>query len=292
MFLLFIGSDPVLTVMSLLRPLSRLVLRASSNIRKIPVRTNLTYDTGTSYEGDGKTALTVLQRDVDDHLIISAFSTHGFRLNSGLFVVGPAAVFPRTILSWDVEGPWDVSPESLSLFWLVEPKPDILVIGVGDKGNFISDECRIFLKEKKIAVEMLETGEACAVFNWLNADRRNVAAALIPNQTMYLHTIAESMDSLALKGELLNLWGSHDDRLEYDRDQRVRELYRWCDELEAGTNKAMNQVIEEDRIEMEARGLIGPKRRFKPPIIDTAKQEPDLPVKKSDTDQDQEKKKE
>lgn len=48
-----------------------------------------------SYEGDGKTKVSILNQELDLGLMIDAFSQNGFRLNNGLNVIGPMAIFPR-----------------------------------------------------------------------------------------------------------------------------------------------------------------------------------------------------
>lgn len=45
----------------------------------------------------------------------------GFRLNNGMFVLGPMAIFPKTVLSWNVSGPSDINENSLSLFLHLVP---------------------------------------------------------------------------------------------------------------------------------------------------------------------------
>jgi hypothetical protein len=60
----------------------------------------------------------------------------GFRLNNGMYILGPMAIFPRTVLSWNVGSVNEVNEDSLSLFCLLEPKigkniqcnPDIMRI--------------------------------------------------------------------------------------------------------------------------------------------------------------------
>lgn len=48
-----------------------------------------------TYEGDGKTKVTILNRETDLGLMINSYSQYGFRLNNELRVVGPMAIFPR-----------------------------------------------------------------------------------------------------------------------------------------------------------------------------------------------------
>lgn len=48
-----------------------------------------------AYEGDGKTKVNILNRELDLGLMINSYSQFGFRLNNGLKIVGPMAIFPR-----------------------------------------------------------------------------------------------------------------------------------------------------------------------------------------------------
>lgn len=85
-------------------------------------------------------------------------------------------------MSWNVGNINHINEKSLSLFSVLEPKLDILVIGVGDKQdnhNYISKLLKIS-KQLKIVFEILPTDHACTTFNFLNSEGRNAAAALIP----------------------------------------------------------------------------------------------------------------
>lgn len=48
-----------------------------------------------SYEGDGKTSVSIMNNELDAGLMINGFSQIGFRLNNGFMVLGPMAIFPR-----------------------------------------------------------------------------------------------------------------------------------------------------------------------------------------------------
>lgn len=48
-----------------------------------------------AYHGDGKTKVNILNRELDLGLMINTYSQDGFRLNNGLNIVGPMAIFPR-----------------------------------------------------------------------------------------------------------------------------------------------------------------------------------------------------
>ncbi|XP_310380.3 NADH dehydrogenase [ubiquinone] 1 alpha subcomplex assembly factor 3 [Anopheles gambiae] len=139
-----------------------------------------------TYESDGKTSVTILNKEADAGLMINSYSQFGFRLNNDMVVIGPMAIFSRTVLSWNVESHEDINDESLSLFCAIEPKIDVLVVGIGDHTITPTFSKKIidFMKRYKINVEVLGTEQACSTFNFLNAENRVVAAALIPPMTM------------------------------------------------------------------------------------------------------------
>ncbi|NXR08792.1 NDUF3 factor, partial [Semnornis frantzii] len=74
----------------------------------------------------------------------------------------------------------DVSHESLSLFWLLEPRIEILVLGTGDRVERLHPATLKQMRDCGIAVEVQDTPNACATFNFLTSENRMVAAGLIP----------------------------------------------------------------------------------------------------------------
>lgn len=168
------------------------ILTQASSIRRI----STTKCPHHNYEGDGKTTVTMLNREYNHLIMINSFSEHGFRLNNGIYVVGPMAVFPRTILQWNVPTIEDITPESLSLFALLEPKLDIFVLGTGDKRIQVRPEVLKFFQSHKISTEILSTEKACAIFNFLNVEGRCVAGAFVPptHVTVYVDEEFDLMD--------------------------------------------------------------------------------------------------
>ncbi|RLN92565.1 hypothetical protein BBJ28_00007090 [Nothophytophthora sp. Chile5] len=67
-------------------------------------------------------------------------------------------------------------PYRLTLFFA-----EILVLGCGPRiSHALDPELKELLKVNGIVVEYLDTVNACATFNILNAEDRKVAAALLP----------------------------------------------------------------------------------------------------------------
>ncbi|KAF9407662.1 hypothetical protein HW555_012395 [Spodoptera exigua] len=133
-----------------------------------------------AYEGDGKTTVRVINQEEDAGLMIDTYATYGFKLNNGLTVLGPMAIFPRTVMSWQVTEAAEVTQQSLMLFKLLVPKIDLLVIGLEAKHRERADRVRRAAAAAGLNVEVLPTEHACSTFNFLNSEGRSVAGALIP----------------------------------------------------------------------------------------------------------------
>ena len=141
---------------------------------------------GGSYDGDGKTTVTIVNKDMMGYLLVDAYSETGFRLSNEHFAYGPIALFPSTVLQWDVRNAADINEKSLSLFTILEPRLEVLIIGVGDDTleNRTSAELnrrvRALLQQKKINCEILPTKHAVSTYNYLCVDHRVCAGAFIP----------------------------------------------------------------------------------------------------------------
>ncbi|CAG9766040.1 unnamed protein product [Ceutorhynchus assimilis] len=137
-------------------------------------------------DGEGKTTVHILNKDEDLGLMVDGYSQVGFRLNNNLTILGPMVIFQRSVLAWNISGVTEVNEDSLSLFKVLEPKLDIIVIGTGDCADthLVYKNLMDFSRKYKINLEILPTESACPTFNFLNAEGRNVVGALIPPGTV------------------------------------------------------------------------------------------------------------
>ncbi len=148
---------------------------------------------GQNYVGPGKTTVSILNEETG-LLMVDSFSVRGFRLNNGMFAFGPIAILPTCVLAWrNVRGPEDISPASLSLFSLLHPRPDVVLVGAGDRGGVDiilgkdrkkSDKMLTRLREMRLNVEVLPTEHAVSTYNYLCTEGRAVGAALLPPDTV------------------------------------------------------------------------------------------------------------
>lgn len=71
----------------------------------------------------------------------------------------------RSVLSWNVGSVDDINEDTLSLFYILEPKIDILVLGLGD--TIVTPEFtkRIlaFMRKYKVNIEILTTESVRAI---------------------------------------------------------------------------------------------------------------------------------
>lgn len=120
-----------------------------------------------------------MQKEPGSRVMIYSYNSQGFNID-GKKVFGPCAVLPPAILQWNVGSYEDITEESVSLFHMLEPKIEILVLGTGTRLERIDPSVLALLKRKGIAVEVQDTPNACATFNFLTSERRVAAAGLIP----------------------------------------------------------------------------------------------------------------
>ncbi|XP_055333726.1 NADH dehydrogenase [ubiquinone] 1 alpha subcomplex assembly factor 3-like isoform X2 [Paramacrobiotus metropolitanus] len=79
----------------------------------------------------------------------------------------------------------DIAPEAFSLFYMLEPKLDILVVGYGDKDRDVNSALlKTLVSRKRMGIELLPTEHAIATFNFLVAEGRHVAGAFIPPESL------------------------------------------------------------------------------------------------------------
>lgn len=102
-------------------------------------------------------------------------------MNDNSLIIGPIVLFPSTILSWNVGSGAGINEASLSLFTVLDPELDLLVIGLETPYPYKKIlEMKETLMKQKIRSEILPVGQACGIYNFLCSEGRYVAAGLIP----------------------------------------------------------------------------------------------------------------
>ncbi|KAM0740744.1 hypothetical protein ACQRIT_005928 [Beauveria bassiana] len=120
----------------------------------------------------------------------------GFGLNSGITITdGDGALLVDgeafTWRPWEIsgelrllndKGQFDVPAETLGVFDMLWPRPDLLIVGTGKSIAPLSPELRKHISSLGMRLEVLDTRNAASQFNLLATERgvADVAAALIP----------------------------------------------------------------------------------------------------------------
>jgi uncharacterized protein len=108
--------------------------------------------------------------------LIEAYGGGGFRI-AGRRWLGSVLVFPGRTLAWPVATAALLTLDSLSPIW-AEPS-ELLVLGSGRGIAPPPSGLRQALRDHGMGLEIMDTGAACRTFNFLLAEGRLVAAALI-----------------------------------------------------------------------------------------------------------------
>lgn len=74
-----------------------------------------------------------------------------------------------------------ITPESFTAVKLLIPRPDLIIIGTGPTTLPVPPGNMKFLEGLNVAVDVMDTQNACQTFNVLNGEGRSVAAALLPS---------------------------------------------------------------------------------------------------------------
>ena len=111
-----------------------------------------------SFQGEQRQmSVNILSKDIGDRIVFESYSNWGFKLSNSLRILGPCAVFPRSVLQWNVKNAHDIDESALSAFLMLVPKIEILVLGLGNEGESLRPEIQQFIKKHKIALEALPT---------------------------------------------------------------------------------------------------------------------------------------
>ena len=128
---------------------------------------------------------------------ISEVDAGGFELRGDVFVPTSICCLPYHAFLWRARVQEDVTVESLRLFTVVHPRPEIVVVGLGARGpRERLAEVEQHFREEGIALEQMDTANAVHTFNILNDEGRTVGGAFL---TLEPRGVDEYADPLADK---------------------------------------------------------------------------------------------
>ncbi|KAI9999606.1 hypothetical protein NQD34_018352, partial [Periophthalmus magnuspinnatus] len=122
-----------------------------------------------------RTTVSIMKKEQGSGPMIHSYSSIGFNIDGNQCLAPRCS--PPAILQWKHT---DITEEKCVIFHMIEPRIEILVLGTGAKVERIDPAVLALLKKKGISVEVQDTPNACATFNFLTSERRVAAAGLIP----------------------------------------------------------------------------------------------------------------
>ncbi|XP_077235258.1 NADH dehydrogenase ubiquinone 1 alpha subcomplex assembly factor-like protein (DUF498/DUF598) [Tasmannia lanceolata] len=115
----------------------------------------------------------------EDQLRFQGYTDTGFTVN-GVKYEGSLLIVDKLLMSWSPKTFSEINIDSLSMFQLLRPVPEILIIGCGKHVEQVNPELRRFIRSTGMKLEAVDSRNAASTFNILNEEGRMVAAALLP----------------------------------------------------------------------------------------------------------------
>jgi len=117
-----------------------------------------------------------------EEIITSRYSIQGY--DTGQITVNERIYRESLLLSpnqlicpWKVNSVFDLAPEQLDCIF--ELKPDVILLGTGEKQIFPDIKVLGYFAQQGFGVEVMNTGALCRTFNILVAEDRHVVGAVI-----------------------------------------------------------------------------------------------------------------
>ena len=114
----------------------------------------------------------------ENRQVIESYGAGRFRV-SGVEHTGSVLVFQDRTIPWNVARMDSLAADSFGPIIAADPSVEILLLGCGERLQFLTQDLRTHLRDHAIGFDVMDTGAACRTYNVLIAEARRVAAALI-----------------------------------------------------------------------------------------------------------------
>ncbi|XP_028754745.1 NADH dehydrogenase [ubiquinone] 1 alpha subcomplex assembly factor 3 isoform X1 [Neltuma alba] len=115
----------------------------------------------------------------EDQLRFQGYNDTGFTVNKVEYE-GSLLCVGNLLLSWKPKKFSEITSDSLSIFQILRPIPEILIIGCGRHMQQVDPELRRFIRSTGMKLEAIDSRNAASTYNILNEEGRIVAAAVLP----------------------------------------------------------------------------------------------------------------
>ncbi|GAB2293422.1 hypothetical protein Dimus_027622 [Dionaea muscipula] len=123
--------------------------------------------------------INLINKVPDDQLVFQEYDETGFKVN-GVKYEGSVLCVGNLLLSWSPKKFSEVTLDSLSIFQILRPVPEILILGCGKYIEPVGPELKHFIRSMGMKYEAVDSRNAASTYNVLNEEGRITAAALLP----------------------------------------------------------------------------------------------------------------
>lgn len=131
---------------------------------------------GKSFTSGG---VTLEAQSNEDMLLVESYGDGGFRL-LGRRVQGGVLVLATGFYPIEAKTTQDLSAADFELGFSAEEKPELVLIGTGEKMQLVPSALRQALEAAGIGYDVMDTGAAARTYNVLLIEGRRVSALLLP----------------------------------------------------------------------------------------------------------------
>jgi uncharacterized protein len=113
----------------------------------------------------------------ENQYLITAYSAEYIEINKVRHMSNLILMADMVILDWQATN--FVSLAEADFAQIIELKPEVVLLGTGEKHQFLHPKIVQNLTAHGIPLECMTTAAACRTYNYLMSEGRNVAAALL-----------------------------------------------------------------------------------------------------------------
>jgi len=117
------------------------------------------------------------EADIDGGFLIQAYGPGRVVINERAYTEGLIVSPEQIINGWGPETMSGLSAEHFEA--LVALSPQVIILGTGARQTFPDPSLYVGIMERRIGLEVMDTGAACRTYNILMAEGRAVVAGLI-----------------------------------------------------------------------------------------------------------------
>lgn len=112
--------------------------------------------------------------------LVDSYTEQTMEVN-GVDMQASVILFTNFSLLWRPSTWAEVTPDALVIFEYLRDRPDFILFGSGSQTHELQPDVKAYLKRLNIGYDIMSSANASQTFLILNAEGRNVAAAILPS---------------------------------------------------------------------------------------------------------------